>query len=145
MIYGMAMVDFKEGKSIKCGRTRRRTYFCGIIDDCSRFFELSSRLQWHQLDIRLPVSRLMSDEDGVQTASLEDLDGFQSGPAGSRGDQNCSNAPLLGCFESDPKGLLGMLLPGFLEVDGSFFETHIIPPMEYEVVVSQRIKRFRSS
>lgn len=31
------MVDFKEGKSIKCGRTRRRTYFCGIIDDCSRF------------------------------------------------------------------------------------------------------------
>jgi transposase InsO family protein len=31
------MVDFKEGKSIKCGRYRRRTYFCGIIDDCSRF------------------------------------------------------------------------------------------------------------
>jgi hypothetical protein len=37
MIYDMAMVDFKEGKSIKCGRTRKRTYFCGIIDDCSRF------------------------------------------------------------------------------------------------------------
>jgi transposase InsO family protein len=31
------MVDFKEGKSIKFGRYRRRTYFCGIIDDCSRF------------------------------------------------------------------------------------------------------------
>lgn len=31
------MVDFKEGKSIKCGRYKRRTYFCGIIDDSSRF------------------------------------------------------------------------------------------------------------
>ena len=31
------MVDFKEGKSIKCGRHKRRTYFCGIIDDSSRF------------------------------------------------------------------------------------------------------------
>jgi len=37
MIYDMAMVDFKEGKSIKCGRNKRRTYFCGIIDDSSRF------------------------------------------------------------------------------------------------------------
>lgn len=37
MNYGMAMVDFKEGKSIKCGRNKRRTYFCGIIDDSSRF------------------------------------------------------------------------------------------------------------
>jgi len=31
------MVDFKEGKGIKCGRNKRRTYFCGIIDDSSRF------------------------------------------------------------------------------------------------------------
>jgi putative transposase len=31
------MVDFKEGKSIKCGRCKKRTYFCGIIDDSSRF------------------------------------------------------------------------------------------------------------
>lgn len=31
------MVDFKEGKRIKCGRNKRRTYFCGIIDDSSRF------------------------------------------------------------------------------------------------------------
>lgn len=30
------MVDFKEGKRIKCGRNKRRTYFCGIIDDSSR-------------------------------------------------------------------------------------------------------------
>jgi hypothetical protein len=30
------MVDFKEGKSVRHGKTLRRTYFCGIIDDASR-------------------------------------------------------------------------------------------------------------
>jgi transposase InsO family protein len=30
------MVDFKEGKSVRYGKTLRRTYFCGIIDDSSR-------------------------------------------------------------------------------------------------------------
>lgn len=30
------MVDFKQGKSIRCGRSYRRTYLCAIIDDASR-------------------------------------------------------------------------------------------------------------
>ncbi|MFC2155688.1 transposase family protein [Acidobacteriota bacterium] len=30
------MVDFKQGKSIRCGRSFRRTYLCAIIDDASR-------------------------------------------------------------------------------------------------------------
>lgn len=30
------MVDFKEGKSIRCGKRYRRTYLCAIIDDASR-------------------------------------------------------------------------------------------------------------
>lgn len=30
------MVDFKQGKSIKCGRRKCRTYLCAIIDDASR-------------------------------------------------------------------------------------------------------------
>jgi len=30
------MVDFKQGKSIRCGRKFRRTYLCAIIDDASR-------------------------------------------------------------------------------------------------------------
>ena len=30
------MVDFKEGKSVRHGKTLRRTFFCGIIDDASR-------------------------------------------------------------------------------------------------------------
>jgi putative transposase len=30
------MVDFKHGKSIRCGRSYRRTYLCAIIDDASR-------------------------------------------------------------------------------------------------------------
>jgi len=30
------MVDFKHGKSIRCGRSHRRTYLCAIIDDASR-------------------------------------------------------------------------------------------------------------
>lgn len=30
------MVDFKQGKSIECGRRKCRTYLCAIIDDASR-------------------------------------------------------------------------------------------------------------
>ena len=30
------MVDFKHGKSIRCGKSYRRTYLCAIIDDASR-------------------------------------------------------------------------------------------------------------
>jgi len=30
------MVDFKHGRSIRCGRSYRRTYLCAIIDDASR-------------------------------------------------------------------------------------------------------------
>ena len=30
------MVDFKQGKSIRCGRRKCRTYLCAIIDDASR-------------------------------------------------------------------------------------------------------------
>jgi transposase InsO family protein len=30
------MVDFKQGKSIRCGKRLRRTYLCAIIDDASR-------------------------------------------------------------------------------------------------------------
>jgi transposase InsO family protein len=30
------MVDFKQGKSIRCGRSFRRTFLCAIIDDASR-------------------------------------------------------------------------------------------------------------
>jgi putative transposase len=30
------MVDFKQGKSIRCGRGKCRTYLCAIIDDASR-------------------------------------------------------------------------------------------------------------
>ena len=30
------MVDFKQGKNIRCGRSYRRTYLCAIIDDASR-------------------------------------------------------------------------------------------------------------
>jgi len=30
------MVDFKQGRSIRCGRSYRRTFLCAIIDDASR-------------------------------------------------------------------------------------------------------------
>jgi len=30
------MVDFKQGKSVRCGKRLRRTYLCAIIDDASR-------------------------------------------------------------------------------------------------------------